>query len=53
MWTNLRNGAYALSGLFIAQDEMGDTSELYKSDDSLPRQTHTHTHTHTHTQWPC
>lgn len=31
---------------FIAQGEMGDTSELCKSEDSLPRQTHTHT------QWP-
>lgn len=29
---------------FIAQGEMGDTSELCKSEDSLPRQTHTLTH---------
>lgn len=32
--------------VFITQGEMGDTSVLYKSDDSLPRQTHTHA------QWP-
>lgn len=37
----------ALSRLLIAQSEMGDTSELCKSDDSLPRQTHTRT------QWHC
>lgn len=34
----------ALSLLLIAQSEMGDTSELCKSDDSLPRQTHTLAH---------
>lgn len=47
MGTNLRNGIYAVGCLFIAQGETGDTSQLYKSDDSLLRQTHAHT------QWPC
>lgn len=52
IWTNLKNGVQPSAGVqypsrSIAQGEMGDTSGLCKSDDSLPRQTHTHI------QWPC
>lgn len=31
-----------LGGFLFQRGEMGDTSELYKSDDSLPRQTYSH-----------